>query len=143
MTYTLQLISLTCLAVQEVGGDEIYLKLNDDIIFTWQQLGKTFNNVPVFPEQTDSFNFQTCQYRTKTGQQGTPHYKGTHFTFRNLSTVVQIELWESDEGEYLRGDDDCFGVLEVDASHEDKHGKRIVFNYKGAIYALQYRVITP
>lgn len=140
MPYTLHLHLLQCLNVQEVGGDEIYIKVNDKVIFNWKTINKRFSNIPNFPRQTDRFDFRTASYRAKTGWETVPDYTPEMFVFSGLEEDATIEVWESDEGELLRGDDDYLGVVRVGVAMANSGEKNALFKENGAEYALSYRI---
>ncbi len=111
MTFTLRLEELRCHDRQEFDGDEIYLKMNGQEIFSWKAIGKSFMEAVSDHKHTNAFDFRTCSYATPDGWQSTEAYKPQQFVFADIGGGVNFELWESDAGNPLRGADDELGTL--------------------------------
>ena len=137
-TFTLRLLSLRCIQAQEGDGDEIYLKLNGEIIFSWDKIGRKFTNLIRSNKQTASFDFRKCRFSTGSGDQETDAYTPDQFEFVNQTDPMHFELWESDANEFLLGGDDNLGQLVVSAQDikpgEIAHG----FMLSGAEYEFRY-----
>ncbi len=138
MGYTLRLLSLKCIQAQEADGDEIYAKLNGEIIFSWSRLGLKFYSAIKTEKHTNDFDFQSCQYATSTGVAATTAYAPEDFEFADLEGEQIFELWESDEEEFLRGDDDFLG--EVVISESTLGEQTVKFTLEGADYELRFIV---
>jgi len=112
-TFTLRLLSLRCIQAQEGDGDEIYLKLNSETIFSWDKIGRKFRNQIRNNKQTASFDFRKCRFSTGKGDQDTDAYTPDQFEFVDQTEPMTFELWESDANEFLLGGDDNLGQLVV------------------------------
>ncbi len=139
MTYTLRLIALQCTQRQEAGGDEIYLQCNGETIFSWKAIGRPFSNV-MNDKRTTQFDFQSCQYPTPAGPQTITAHTPDEFVFEDQTEPLAFELWESDEGNWLRGDDDKLGRLHIDESDIKMGEQAFPFMLGGAQYELRYAV---
>lgn len=140
-TYTLHLILLECLEGQEFDGDEPYLKLNGERIWTWDLAGRKMHDTLNSKAWTNAFDFRTGKFRTLEGWQQSPNYSVGDFDFANLSGETRIELWEADEQEVLRGEDDFLGELVVTIDDTRRSEQIVVFNQSNAMYQLTYRLV--
>lgn len=140
-TYTLNLVLLECLEGQELDGDEPYIKLNGEKIWTWELLGRKMHDSLNAQAWTNAFDFRTGKFRTLQGWEQSPNYNAGQFEFANLQGETRLELWEADEHEALRGDDDFLGelVLTVDSARIGM--QMTVFDQNNALYQLTYRVV--
>jgi hypothetical protein len=139
MSYQLRLISLRCNKAQEGDGDEIYLKLNGDIIFTWDKVGYKFVDKLIDDSHMVAFDFRQGKVNLATGWHENEAYASDDFIFE-LDAPAIVELWESDEHEFLRGDNDQLGGYVMDASHASKGETMVMFNLRGAEYELRFHV---
>ncbi|MFZ4814952.1 MAG: hypothetical protein ACOYL5_10470 [Phototrophicaceae bacterium] len=139
-TYRLTLVLLECLQGQEFDGDEPYLKLNGEVIWAWEHMGRKMHDNLNAKSWTNAFDFRTAHFRTLEGWEPSPVYKAGQFEFTSLSGEVHIELWESDEGELLRGDDDFLGELVVTVDNARMGEQIAVFDQNNALYQLTYRI---
>lgn len=116
-SYTLRLVSLVCYQVQEADGDEIYMKVNGEPVFSWEDLGGVrFHQRLDGKRFTTTFDFRTCRYNTPEGWGEVDAYSPERFMFKGQTAPLTIELWESDEGNVLRGDDDYLGRAVISAA---------------------------
>lgn len=139
-TYTLSLHLLECLEGQEFDGDEPYLKLNGETVWSWDMAGRKMHDTLNSPSWTNAFDFRTGKYRTLEGWEQSANYTQGDFDFTGLSGETKIELWESDEGELLRGDDDFLGELVLTIDHARLGEQTVVFNQSNAMYQLTFRL---
>jgi hypothetical protein len=139
-TYTLNLILLECLEGQEYDGDEPYLKLNGDLIWRWDLAGKKMHDTLNAPSWTNAFDLRNGMFRTLAGWAPSPHYQAGQFEFKGLSGKTVLELWESDEHESPRGEDDFLGNLTVTLESIRMGDQIVEFNQNDALYQLIYRV---
>lgn len=140
-TYTLHLILLECLEGQEFDGDEPYLKLNGEKIWTWDLAGRKMHDTLNSKAWTNAFDFRTGKFRTLDGWQQSPNYDAGDFEFTGLSGETHLELWEADEQEVLRGEDDFLGELAVTIDNTRMGEQIVVFNQSNAMYQLTYRLV--
>ncbi len=138
--YTLHLVLLECLEGQEFDGDEPYLLLNDETIWTWKLVGRKMHDTLTSKAWTNAFDFRTGRYRTLDGWQQSENYDAGDFRFSGLSGETSLTLWEADEHEPLRGDDDFLGELMVTAENIRMGEQIIVFDQNNAMYQLTYRL---
>lgn len=139
-SYTLHLILLECHQEQESDGDEPYLKVNGSVCFEWEKINKRFKSDLTSERWTDAFDFRTGKVRTLRGWEATKVYLADDFIFPNLTGETTIELWESDEGEWLRGEDDFLGEALVNARQISHLEHEHLFDMHNAVYRLVYRV---
>lgn len=92
-------------------------------------------------KQTTQFDFRSCQFPTLKGTQKTEVYTPDMFVFEGQSGIMRLELWESDAGEFLRGEDDKLGVLEITGVRAGNGEQVHIFPMSGAEYELRYTVI--
>ncbi|MEM6282708.1 MAG: hypothetical protein AAF787_10985 [Chloroflexota bacterium] len=138
--YKLTLILLECLEGQEFDGDEPYIKMNDRRIWSWDLAGRKMHDTLDAKTWTNAFDFRTGKFRTLEGWQQSPNYDPGDFEFPGLSGKTAIQLWEADEHEVLRGEDDFLGELVVSAESIRMSEQVVVFNQNNAMYQLTYLV---
>ncbi len=141
MAYALEIVALECLKNQEVDGDEIVIKLNDKVMFHWEDTGYRWASELKLEDWTNFYNFRTNKMRTQAGEVDVPAYADYGFVLRGLEGTTQISLWESDEGNVFRGEDDQLGVLSVDESQAAEEYQTHDFTGEGAHYRLTYVVV--
>lgn len=139
-TYTLHLVLLECLEGQEFDGDEPYLKLNGETIWTWELAGRQMHDTLNSSAWTNAFDFRTGRFRTLEGWQQSDNYSAGDFSISGLSGETSLELWEADEHEALRGEDDFLGELLVTADNIRMGEQVIIFDQNNAMYQLTYRL---
>ena len=141
MGFTLHLLTLDCHASQEMDGDEIYMKLNDKIIFSWKGMGRKFSDSIKNSKLVDQYDFRIAKARAVEGM--VPgDYQPSDFVIQTDDASLKIELWESDEGEFMRGEDDFLGEIIVYADEASQNEVTKVFQRKEVDYQLTYRVTT-
>ncbi len=116
-SYTLRLVSLICYQAQEADGDEIYMKVNGEQVFSWEDLGGVrFHQRLDGKRFTTTFDFRTCRYNTANSWGEVDAYSPDQFVFKGQTAPITVELWESDKGNILRGDDDYLGRAVISAA---------------------------
>lgn len=140
-TYTLHLILLECLQGQELDGDEPYLKLNGDRVWSWDRMGRKMQDTLNSAGWTNAFDFRTGKFRTLEGWAESANYNPGDFVYENLSGETRLELWEQDEHEALRGDDDFLGEIVLTAEQARMAPQVVVFNQSNAMYQLTFRLV--
>lgn len=137
MTYTITLVDLKCIVSQEVNGDQIYLTLNGERI--WSMPGAyTMHQQPDQAHQVKELNFVTGQMLTQAGWQPIPDFDSSRLLFAGLTGRSRIEIWDHDN--FLS--DDYFGSIRF-SENEAGHGRISgVAARDAAHYVLTYEV-TP
>lgn len=139
-TYNLSLILLECLEGQEFDGDEPYLKLNGDTIWTWELAGRKMHDTLNSKAWTNAFDFRTGRFRTLEGWETSPNYSSGDFDITGLKGETRLELWEADEHEALRGADDFLGEILLSIDNARLGEQVVVFNQSNAMYQLTFRL---
>lgn len=139
-TYTLNLVLLECLQAQELDGDEPYLKMNDERIWSWDLAGRKMNDTLNAKAWTNAFDFRTGRFRTLEGWEDSANYDAGQFEFKALTGKTSIQLWEADEHEVLRGDDDFLGEMVLTIDNVRMGEQVAVFNQSDAMYQLTFRL---
>ena len=139
-SYKLSLILLECLEGQEFDGDEPYIKLNGERIWDWKTAGRKMHDTLNSQAWTNAFDFRTGRFRTLEGWESSPNYKTGDFDFENLTGETVLQLWEQDEHELLRGDDDFLGEIKLTADNARLGEQVVVFNQSNAMYQLTFRL---
>jgi len=142
MTYALEIVALECFKNQEVDGDEIVIKLNDKVLFHWEDTGYRWAAELKLEDWTNFYNFRTNKMRTQAGEISVPAYEDYGFVLRGLKGQTQITLWESDEGNIFRGDDDELGTLLVSEASAANEYQTHDFTGEGTHYRLTYAVVS-
>ncbi len=135
-TFTLRLMLLQCFRAQELNGDEIYIKLNDRVIWTWASSRIRFSHDLSRPGVIDRLDFAGARQHGAQGWQPVPDLDPNAFVFPSLSGTAVIELWDAD----TLTSDDLFGrtpIRPIDAGRGDIN---VVFEDLGARYRLTYQV---
>ncbi|MEL6149415.1 MAG: hypothetical protein AAFV33_09305 [Chloroflexota bacterium] len=141
MPYALEIMALECLKNQELDGDEIVIRLNDKIMFHWEDTGYRWAAELKLEDWTNYYNFRENKLRTMNGDVQPDAYKDFGFVLANLTGPTVIELIESDEGNLFRGEDDELGRLTVDESSAANTAQQYDFTGEGAHYRLTYAVV--
>jgi hypothetical protein len=140
-TYTLHLILLECLQGQELDGDEPYIKFNGERVWSWDLMGRKMQDTLNSAGWTNAFDFRTGKFRTLEGWADSENYDAGDFVYENLSGETRLELWEQDEHEALRGDDDFLGEIVLTADNARMAPQIVVFNQSNAMYQLTFRLV--
>ncbi len=141
MAYHLELLALQCLKNQEVDGDEIVIKLDGKTIFHWEDTDYRWAAELKLDDWTDYYDFRNNLLRTKAGNVEVEEYKDFGFLLTNLTEPTTVELWESDEGNLFRRDDDKLGTLVVDERSASQQAQTYDFTAEGAHYRLTFAVL--
>jgi hypothetical protein len=141
MAYMLEIVALECLKNQELDGDEIVIKLNDKVMFHWEDTGYRWAAELKLPDWTNYYDFRTNKMRTSEGEKTAEAYKDFGFLLQNLTGDTVIGLWESDEGNLFRSGDDDLGHLVLNESHIADYLQSYDFTGEGAHYRLTFAVM--
>lgn len=140
-TYTVRLIALLCNLAQEVNGDEIFMKVNGETIFNWEDIKLRFSEDISKKGRINGFNFRDCTASTEHGWVKVDTYQPEQFIFTNVNEGPEIELWESDKGRLIPSDDDLLGTLKIGAQEANVDAEITVpFVEKGGNYSLKFTV---
>jgi hypothetical protein len=139
-TYNLHLILLECLEGQEMDGDEPYLLLNGERVWSWDVMGRKMQDTLNAKAWTNAFDFRTGRFRTLNGWEESEAYEAGQFEYNNLNGTTKIELWEQDEHELLRGADDFLGEIVLTVDNARLGEQVVVFNQNNAMYQLTFRL---
>jgi hypothetical protein len=105
MPYTVRLLSLKCLVSQENNGDEIYLTLNGQTV--WSVTGDyALHQQPRLPHQIKEVDFVQGRWLTAKGWETIPDFDVAQFVFGGLTGENRFEVWDQDN--FSR--DDYFGI---------------------------------
>lgn len=140
-TYKLSLVMIECLEGQEFDGDEPYLKMNGDRIWSWDKMGRKMHDSLNSKGWTNAFDFRTGRFRTLEGWAQSENYKAGDFEFSGLQGETKLELWEQDEHEVLRGHDDFLGEIVLTEDNIRLGEQIVVFNQSNAMYQLIFRLV--
>ena len=134
MTYTLKLVALECLQAQEIDGDEIYLKLNDQRIWASDpdKMGAADQPDPLVSQ----YDFTEGRRQTRQGWLPISDYQSEQFVFRNQSGDGVLQLWEADP--LTR--DDLLGQTPLSEQQAVGGTIAVVFQRSGAHYRLTYQI---
>ncbi|MFZ4813513.1 MAG: hypothetical protein ACOYL5_03175 [Phototrophicaceae bacterium] len=140
MPYSIEFISLQCLKNQELDGDEIYLKFNDQVVFHWEDTGYHWAAELLIDDLTDYYDFRANLLRTKQGNIAVGAYADYGFLFSGLEGESRVELWESDEGNVFRGGDDDLGTLRITEANISNEAQQAQFTLQNTHYVLTFGV---
>jgi len=141
MPYAMELVALECLKNQELDGDEIVVKLNDRVVFHWEDTGYRWAAELKLEDWTNFYNFQTNMLRTMNGEVEAEAYADYGFVLRGLEGDTVVGVWESDEGNVFRGEDDDLGQLVINENSASNEFQTHDFTGEGAHYRLTYAVV--
>ncbi|MFZ4816586.1 MAG: HEAT repeat domain-containing protein [Phototrophicaceae bacterium] len=137
--YTLQLVELICDQNQESDGDEIYLKLGEQIVWATQALKRTMVANITRSEQINHYHFERVQVQGEDGWQADSTYRAEQFRFSALSRPTALQVWEADG--VFRGGDDFIGQVVVTPNDAALDFVRVQVAGMGARYTVVYRVM--
>lgn len=141
MSYALELLTLECLKNQEVDGDEIVIKFNDQVMFHWEDTGYRWAAELKLEDWTNHYDFRMNRLRIKDDKLTfVDAYEDFGFRLTELEGKNVVELWESDEGNFFRGKDDKLGQLVVSEESARDEVQTHDFQAEGAHYRLTYVV---
>ncbi|MEL6148933.1 MAG: WD40 repeat domain-containing protein [Chloroflexota bacterium] len=122
--YAFQLISLTCNKAQERDGDEIFIRVDDQTIWSVKKVGRKMSPKPTRNNEINTFDFSQCRMHGKRGWQSADQYRPKDFRFRGLTGPIELELWEEDQ--FLRGGNDYIGKVTITPAQAGKGMVRAV-----------------
>lgn len=134
--FTLRLMLLECLEAQELNGDEVYIKLNGETIWTWQTTHERLHHDLERPHMFDKIDFAGARKHGKDGWQPAPEIDPNAYIFTDLTGEATLEVWDAD----VLTSDDLFGrkpVRALDGGHGDIS---VVFRRDGGHYRVTYQV---
>lgn len=137
--YTLQFISLTCLHAQEGDGDEVYIRLDGQTVWSIEDSNHKMHHHANRLPLVDHVDFETLQIRQANKLLPLTHHTANDFLFGGMTGVVEIELWEADA--FLRGGDDFFGSVKVMPNQVYEQIIKVPFEALGARYLFCYKVL--
>ena len=135
-TFTLKLLLLECFQAQELNGDEIYIKLDGRVIWTWKTNHDRFSHDISRPHTIDQFDFANGRKHGADGWQDAG-IEPQAFVFNSLSGSAVLEVWDADT--LMR--DDLIGRAPVRATDGGHGAIAVVIQGEGAYYRLTYEVI--
>lgn len=141
MAYALEIIALECIKNQELDGDEIIIKFNDKVMFHWEDTGYRWAAELKLEDWTNFYNFRTNKMNTMAGEIEVDAYKDYGFVLQGIEGQTIIGLWESDEGNLFRGEDDDLGQLHIDESMSSNQAQTYDFTGEGAHYRMTFAVV--
>jgi hypothetical protein len=136
MSYTVRLISLKCITSQEDDGDEVYLTLNGEKI--WSVTGDyKMRDTRQHKHHIREVDFVDGRYLVRDGWESIADFQAEAYTIGGLSGPSHLDVWDADQ--FSR--DDHFGKLTF-SENEIGHGhiSGVAAN-AGAHYVLVYEVI--
>ena len=134
MTYTLQLVSLECVQAQELNGDEAYLTLNGDKI--WSADREKMSADLSHAHRCSTVDFASGRLLTNEGWIALLTSKRDAFRFSGLSGVAVLQLWDDD----TLSRDDLLGETPISETDIGRGQISVVFTRDGARYRLTYQV---
>jgi len=137
VTFTLKLVLLECFQAQELDGDEIYIKLNDRVIWTWKTAHERFSHDTTHPHTIDKLDFAQARKHGANGW-ASATIDPEAYVFNGLTGGAVLELWDADT--FRR--DDLIGRAPVSPSDGGHGAISVVIQGDGAYYRLTYEVIT-
>ncbi len=137
--YSLQFISLTCLHAQEGDGDEVYLRLDGQTVWSIEDSNHKMHHQATRSPLVDHVDFETLQVRQANKHLPLSHRTQRDFIFGGMTGVVELELWEADA--FLRGGDDFFGSVKVMPNQVYEPLVKVEFEALGGHYLFCYKVL--
>lgn len=137
--YALQLISLSCNKAQERDGDEVFIRVDGQTIWSVKRVGRKMFHKPHRHNDIDTFDFSGCRMHGKNGWQDTTAYTRDEFRFGGLTGPLELELWEEDL--FLRGGNDFVGTVVVTPAQAGQSMIRTVLDNGPFSYTLTYGVL--
>lgn len=138
--HTLKLISITCQQAQERDGDETYLRVDGQTVWSVLRVGRKMQNPPTRLNEIETFDFSECKMLGKNGWQTTTEYSPDDFEFSGLTGPVTVELWEADS--FLRGGDDYLGKVIISPAQSGQGILKAVFYADNTSYVFAYEMVS-
>ena len=137
--HLLQLVSITCKQSQERDGDELFIRVDGQTIWSIQKAGRKMHHEPRRNREVSVFDFKNCQMRHTDGWRPTDKYEPADFRFHGLTGPIEIEVWEEDK--LFRGGNDLFGKVLISAARAGQGVVEAVLQAGKAVYVLAYEVV--
>ncbi len=134
MAYRIRLVSLECVAPQEIDGDETYISVNDAKI--WQAHPDKMTHVLSHANHINQVDFAAGRKYTGAGWVALNNFQPESGVVPGLSGTTMLQLWDADS---LTADD-LLGETPIDASQVSGGNISVVFQRSGANYRLTYKV---
>lgn len=135
-TFTLKLVLLECFQAQELNGDELYIKLDDRVIWTWKTTHIRFSHDTSRSHTIDKLDFAQARKHGADGWE-TIDLDPESFVFSGLVGGAMLELWDAD----TFTPDDLLGRAPVRPSDGGHGAISVVIQGDGAYYRLTYEVL--
>lgn len=136
MPYTIKLIALECFRAEELDGDEIYLKLDNSIV--WQAQPDRMSHVLDHADHVSEYDFAGGRKHTRDGWVPLMPFDPGAFAYADRTGGSVLQLWDAD----VLTNDDLLGQTPVDSTQATGGNISVVFQRSGAHYRLTYRVET-
>ena len=134
--FTLHLEGLRCVSAQEADGDEIYLLVDGNQV--WSVGTRRMTNAPGDAEQISEVDFVQGRWKSINGWESIPNFNAGEFVIQVRGAGTRIHVKERD---LLLGDDEIGGAL-VMAEDAGRGQIQLAFTGEGAHYLLMFRVTT-
>lgn len=134
MPYTLRLLSLECMQAQELDGDEAYLTLNGQKV--WSAGRDKMSQDITHPQRCSEVNFVDGRKRTHEGWIDMAEDETGTSVFSELSGQVLLQLWDDD----LLTSDDLLGETPISETDIGRGNISVMFTRDGARYRMTYQV---
>ncbi|MBW4439345.1 MAG: hypothetical protein KME04_19545 [Pleurocapsa minor GSE-CHR-MK-17-07R] len=134
-TYTLRILRLQCMQSQELDGDEPYLLMGDQVLWTVPE-GTHMHHHPGNDNQFSIVDFAAGRVMEVNGWQEHQDFVRGHFVFAGLSGQHTITLMEADR----LTSDDVLGRTPISERDMGRGEIQVEFAGDGARYLLVYRV---
>ncbi|MEO0560644.1 MAG: WD40 repeat domain-containing protein [Chloroflexota bacterium] len=136
--HTLQLLAIECKQAQERDGDETFIRLDGQTIWSIERAGRKMHHNPTRPKEVSTFDFQTCKMLGKDGWQETDNFRPSDFRLQGLTGPVSLEVWEEDN--FLRGGNDYLGTIRISPAKAGQGPQEAVIYTDGANYVVTYEI---
>lgn len=137
--HTFQMVSITCAQVQERDGDETFIRVDGQTVWSVEQVGRKMHHKPNRAKDIRVYDFLACRMENKDGWQPSDDYEPTDFRMEGLTGPIDVEIWEADM--FLRGGNDFIGRVTVSPSQAGQGVIEKVIYGQGATYIFAYEVL--
>ena len=136
MSYSLKIIALKCITAQEDDGDEIYITLNGETI--WSVSGDyKMRDSRQQPHHIRQVDFVEGRYLLPDGWEPIPDFDAADYIIRGLNGSAHLDVWDADQ--FSR--DDHFGKITFSENEAGRGPITGVAVGGGAHYVLTYEVV--
>ena len=136
MAYTISLLNVKCLVAQEYDGDEIYITVNGQKV--WSVSGDyAMHHRPTKPHQMKEVDFVAGRYRSTGDWRPLPAYDPAAVVVTGLTEPGQLQVWDHDN--FSR--DDFFGKIVFSENDAGRGHITGVAARDGAHYVVIYEVV--